>query len=226
MQIARFKKYDIISISRIEFYIKGFEYMQNNISSNANFGLQSNFLRTNNMGIKTTSSKSASAYYAKKGEPMYMKEMDADEDGLVSFEEFKDYCDEKGISVNERIKMTQMASSYRMMQAQKKATENINKKDKTENHTEDTDKAEEAVYAKRGDGKYDEVMDTNNDDKITYKEYIEYCREHSKTQDEKANTKVEETEDGEFKTTSSGKAVKAYSSQESQPPEGKVYDEG
>ena len=203
--------------------------MQNNISNNAGFGLQSNFLKTNNAGINKMHSKSSSAYYAKKGEPMYMKEMDADEDGVVSFEEFRDYCDEKGISVAERIKMTQLASSYRTMQAQKNASEKVKKESETEKQTETDNKSgneDSAVYAKRGDGKYDELMDANNDDKITYKEYIEYCREHSKPQEEKANTKAERTEDGEFKTTSSGKAINAYAQQESQPAEGKVENEG
>lgn len=203
--------------------------MQNNISNNTSFGLQSNFLKTNNTGINQIHSKSSSAYYAKKGEPMYIKEMDADEDGIVSFEEFRDYCDEKGIPVAERIKMTQMASSYRMMQTQKKAAEKAKKEDEAEKQTETDNESEKetaAVYAKRGDGKYDELMDANNDDKITYKEYIEYCREHSKPQEEKANTKAETTEDGEFKTTSSGKAINAYSQQEFQPAEGRVEDEG
>lgn len=152
-----------------------------------------------------------------------MKEMDADEDGIVSFEEFKDYCDENGISVKDRIRMTQLASSYRIMQSQKKASKNIQKDQETENKSIVN---AEAVYAKRGDSKYDEVMDTNNDDKITFKEYIEYCKEHSKPQEEKSNTKLEETEEGNFKTTSSGKAIKAYSQNETEPAEGKINDAG
>ena len=115
------------------------------------------------------------------------------------------------------------------MQAQKNASEKVKKESETEKQTETDNNSgneDSAVYAKRGDGKYDELMDANNDDKITYKEYIEYCREHSKPQEEKANTKAETTEDGEFKTTSSGKAINAYAQQESQPAEGKVENEG
>ena len=71
--------------------------MQNNISNNMNIGMQSSFLKTQNAGIKMNTQNNNSAYYAKKGEPMYIKEMDADEDGIISFDEFKSYCDEKGI---------------------------------------------------------------------------------------------------------------------------------
>lgn len=198
--------------------------MQNNISNSSNIGLNSNFINQKSQGLNfNVKSNNSSVYYAKKGEPMYMKEMDADEDGIVSFEEFKDYCDENGISVKDRIRMTQLASSYRIMQSQKKASKNIQKDQETENKSIVN---AEAVYAKRGDSKYDEVMDTNNDDKITFKEYIEYCKEHSKPQEEKSNTKVEETEEGNFKTTSSGKAIKAYSQNETEPAEGKINDAG
>lgn len=195
--------------------------MQNNISCNIGFNSNFNTVKANNLNFNNHKTKNNAAYYAKKGEPMYMKEMDADEDGVVSFEEFRNYCDEKGISVNERIKMAQLACTYRTMQAQQKATKKIQEESKTENQA-DNEVESEAVYARRGDGKYDEVMDTNNDDKITYKEYIEYCRENSKPQEEKADTKVEETDNGEFKTTSVRKAISHYSLSETEAPEGKV----
>ena len=84
----------------------------------------------------------------------------------------------------------------------------------------------EAVYARRGDGKYDEAMDTNNDDEVSYKEYIEYCKEHSQPQEQKSDTRVEETENGEFKATSFGKAIDSYSHSESEISEGKIDDLG
>lgn len=195
--------------------------MQNNISGSIGFNSNFNTMKTNNLNFNNHKTNNNSAYYAKKGEPMYMKEMDADEDGVVSFEEFRNYCDEKGISVNERIKMSQLACAYRTMQAQQKAAKKVKEEGKSEKQA-DNEVESEAVYAKRGDGKYDEVMDTNNDDKITYKEYIEYCRENSKPQEEKADTKIEETDSGEFKTTSVGKAICCYSQSEAEAPEGKV----
>ena len=177
-----------------------------------NIGMQSSFLKTQNTGIKmNTQNNNNSAYYAKKGEPMYIKEMDADEDGIVSFDEFKSYCDEKGISVKDRIKMAEMATSYRLRQAQEKASDNV-KEGKTSNNSVSN---AEVVYAKRGDSKYDEVMDINNDDKITYKEYIEYCQEHSKSPKNKTEG---DTEASEESASDSGtrKAIEAYTKQDSE----------
>ena len=179
-----------------------------NITSNSAFGLQSNF-NTKINGLNSNSNKT-SAYYAKKGEPMYMKEMDSDDDGIVSFDEFKEYCQSNGISTREMVSMSKLASSYRTMQAQKKAFKSINNQSDTKPKEIDN----EAVYAKRGDGKYDSVMDKNNDDKVSYKEYMEYCRDRAKTSEQKSNTKFEETEDGELKITNPGKAVKAYSQED------------
>ena len=186
--------------------------MQNNISSSMNIGMQSSFLKTQNAGIKMNTQNNNSAYYAKKGEPMYIKEMDADEDGIISFDEFKSYCDEKGISAKERIKMAEMATSYRLRQAQKKASDNVKKEGKTSNSPASN---AEAVYAKRGDSKYDEVMDTNNDDKITYKEYIEYCQEHSNSPKNKTEGDAEASEESssDFGTR---KAIEAYTKQDSE----------
>lgn len=193
-----------------------------NISMNGSYSLQSTLL-SKLSGGSSVSKDNNTAYYAKKGEPMYMKEMDSDEDGVVTFDEFKEYCEANGISTDDMIRMAEMASSYRTMQAEQKAekTAPVNTTSPQIKEVE----TDEAVYARRGDEKYDEAMDKNSDDKVTYKEYIEYCQENSKPQEQKANTKVQETGDGEFKTTSSGKAVNAYSQNESAPAEGKVDDE-
>ena len=163
------------------------------------------------------------AYFAKKGEPMYMQEMDADDDGIVSFDEFKNYCKDKGISSRQMEKMVQMGSSYRelMNQVQKngeKATPaNIQVNDLLEKINS---KSDDKIYAVRGDDKYDEVIDSNSDDKITYKEYVDYCVEHAKTNEQKSNTRFEQTENGLFKTTSYGKALNAYARAESEPVQG------
>ena len=201
------------------------EISQNSISMSSNYGLQSTLLNNISSGSSANKTNNNTAYYAKKGEPMYMKEMDSDEDGIVSFDEFKDYCQANGISAKEMIRMAEMASAYRTMQAQKKAENTLNEQKNSGNNVQTAQTGDEAVYARRGDSKYDEAMDTNSDDKVTYKEYIEYCEENSKPQEQKANTKVENTADGEFKTTSSGKAVSTYSQNESAPAEGKVDDE-
>jgi len=173
------------------------DFFQNNAITNKNnsFNLQNSFFNkvSGTSYGKNTSGKEA--YYAKKGEPMYMKEMDSDEDGIVSFDEFKEYCQANGISSREMVKMVEMANSYRTMQAQKRAETNNKSFPNIEDKVE---LSEEAVYATRGDGKYDEVMDTNSDDKVTYKEYMEYCKEHSKdSKTQKSDDKTEETEETE-----------------------------
>ena len=163
-------------------------------------------------------------YYAKKGEPMYMQEMDADEDGVVSYDEFKDYCKENGISTRDMMKMMEMGEAYRTLQAQtnKNSNSNSNKSNSINDQVNTlldriNSKTNDRIYATRGDEKYNEAMDTNGDDKVTYKEYVEYCIEHSKTNETKSDTKVEQTENGEFRTSSRGKAVNAYARSESQP---------
>ena len=207
------------------------DFAQNNISANYNgFGLQTNFLNKKpsglNFGMKTNNNNTA--YYAKKGEPMYLKEMDSDEDGIVSFDEFKDYCQANGISSKEMVRMVEMANSYRTMQAQKKAEKSIEKQSKSENQPEIKEVESEAIYAKRGDGKYDEAMDTNNDNKVSYKEYIEYCKEHSQPQEQKSDTKISESEDGEFKTRGKymNDAILSYTQYETETVENFVDEEG
>ena len=197
--------------------------MDSSISNNNSLGLQTNFLnKTNGINLNNKANSNNSAYYAKKGEPMYLKEMDSDEDGIVSFEEFKDYCDANGISTRDRIKMAEMATSYRTMQAQKKAEKSLEKKSENKNLVNEPES--EAIYARRGDGKYDEAMDANNDDKVSYKEYIEYCKDKARPQEKKSNTKFEESEDGEYKISDSAKAVNSYSQNEADTPEGMVND--
>ena len=169
--------------------------------------MQSNFhnQKPNIFGLKLN--KGLTTYFAKEGEPMYMKAMDSDEDGMVSLDEFKSYCEENGISPKDMVKLAEIANSYRTMQGQKKAEKAVQGED-------EDNSVSGMVYAKRGDAKYDELMDVNSDDKVTYQEYIEYCKEHSNPQEQKSDTKIEETADGKFETKSMSKAVNAYSSAE------------
>ena len=163
------------------------------------------------------------SYFAKKGEPMYMEEMDADEDGIVSLEEFKDYCKEKGISSRDMNKMIEKGNSYRelMNQVQKKDEKSsLVNFQPSELLERINSKSNDRIYAVRGDDKYNEAIDTNGDDKITYKEYVDYCVEHAKTNEQKSNTRVEKTDNGVFKTISYGKAINAYARAESEPVPG------
>ena len=197
------------------------------VSSNSLYGLQASQNNLKTSGVSVNTNNTNSAYYAKKGEPMYMKEMDADDDGVVSFDEFRDYCKENNISTKQMVNMVQMANNYRTLQAEEKVSQSIANKTESDSKSSitpieiNTDDGSGNVYAKRGDSKYDEAMDTNSDDVVTYKEYIDYCKEHAKTSEKKSDTKVEETEDGSFKTSSTSKAVNAYASSEAEAPEGK-----
>lgn len=190
--------------------------MENNISNNT-FGFQNNLQIKNSAGLNFTNKSKLNnlGYYAKKGEPMYMKEMDADDDGVITLDEFKEYCQANGISAKEMVRMLQLAASYRIRKANEDASKDSGKKsDKDAKEVES-----EAVYARRGDGKYDELMDTNNDDKVTYREYIEYCKENAKHQEKKSDTKIEEGENGEFITVDAGKAAEAYAKNDDFKPE-------
>ena len=175
--------------------------------------------RVPSLNSNSRTNGNSDAYFAKKGEPMYMKEMDPDEDGIVSLDEFKDYCKDKGISERDMTKMIQMSNSYRELLNQTSKNNSKNTIDYPAGDLLDkiNSKNNNKTYAVSGDKKYNEAMDSDNDGKVTYKEYIDYCVEHVKTKEQKSNTKVEQTEDGVFKTTSIGKALNAYASSEAAP---------
>ena len=164
------------------------------------------------------------AYYAKKGEPMYMDEMDSDKDGTVTLDEFREYCGSKGMSTRDMVKMSQLASSYRTMKAENDTIDYISKL--TPNVSPKLKQAEsESVYAKKGDGKYNVSMDSNRDSKVTYKEYMAYCQKNAGTSHEfKSDAKLEETDNGRFKVTNSGKAIESYEKSEGNIPESLFED--
>ena len=61
--------------------------------------------------ITDTSTKSVSnnkpAVYAKEGEPRYNEEMDLDKDGVVTMEEYRQYCEENNIGTDAQIQNVQ-----------------------------------------------------------------------------------------------------------------------
>lgn len=192
--------------------------------ANNSLDLQSMLVsKTGGVTNRTSDDKTdKTAYYAKKGEPMYMEEMDSDGDGTVTLDEFKEYCGSKGMSTRDMVKMSQLASSYRTMKAENETIDYISKLIPNV-HPNLKQTNTESVYAQRGDGKYNVSMDSNRDDKITYKEYMDYCNKNAAPSGFKAETKVEEGDDGNLKITNSGKAVQAYGKSETTEPEGK-YD--
>ena len=197
------------------------------VGINLNTGVNNNFnIGTNNA---LQNKQNNNLYYAKKGEPMYQKDMDEDEDGIVTFEEFNDYCDANGIGAKERQLMLQMRLSYHMTQEMAKKSKEIEKIKPKEEESETAQKEsaenedEEAVYARIGDTKYENVMDSDNDGVITYDEYMKYCEENNETpkdKDKSAKAELEKTEDPETKekrivVKNYGKAIQSYSNSNS-----------
>ena len=50
---------------------------------------------------------------ARKGDSGYIKQMDLDEDGEISLEEFNQYCEENGVSEEEKLRMLNMMQNKR-----------------------------------------------------------------------------------------------------------------
>lgn len=129
---------------------------------------------------KIGSQNEANTIYARKGEPTYTKDMDLDDDGIVTFEEFKDYCKENNLSSDE---IKQLLEARQLWELFKEMS-----KKRQEEQQENKDKEE--IYARSGDENYDEAMDANNDKKVTYDEYMKYCKENSKEEDSKKLNKL------------------------------------
>ena len=55
------------------------------------------------------------AVYAKEGDPNYDEKMDADGDGVVTMEEYQEYCKENGISTDEQAAEMQRKLQLLMM---------------------------------------------------------------------------------------------------------------
>lgn len=181
-----------------------------NISAYLKYALKSN-----------SSSKDSSILYAKKGEPSYLQEMDTDNDGNITMEEFRQYCKENNISTNDMAKMLELRMAYRMS---KDVTDLIgkNKKEDKKENNELTFGDLELIYAEENDGKYDENMDSDSDLRVSYKEYLRYCEQNARTKNKSSDTKIQENNNSKFMTVSYGKITNAYTKVETEEPEGKV----
>lgn len=110
-------------------------------------------------------SKEEAGIYAKMGEPMYLKEMDPDEDGKVTFDEFREYCKANGLSSGDIEKLLELRAMYKMMEAQKEKEEEQEQKDN--------------IYSK----KKDETSEENKDTAADFEEYLEYCKQNARVED-------------------------------------------
>jgi len=140
---------------------------------------------------------------ANKGDSCYMQNMDLDDDGIITLDEFNKYCDENSISQEEKMKLFQI-----IMSAKKAETTSNDKVNNEEVYIQDR------IYAKKGEQKYNEQMDKNKDFKITYEEYLKYANENHK---EETIAKEKISENPDIK-----KALEAYNQKETDEPEIKV----
>ena len=110
--------------------------------------------------------------YASQGELIYEKKMDLDEDGTITFDEVRKYCDENKVNLDNVLNKWR---AYQMIKNKQGISREVikNIEDKN-NKTNDN----ELVYAKVGDKNYDAQMDLNRDKIITYQEYNDYCAKH------------------------------------------------
>ena len=200
-------------------------------------GISLGVANTNNQsfGIQNNSfSKGKNAVYATKGEPMYQKEMDTDEDGVITFKEFMDYCDENGIGYKERVLMLNNRMTYQLnkktAESSEKVQQEAEKAEESENTEENNDS--EKVYARKGDTNYEEVIDGYDDGTITYAEYMVYCRKQSENSADQAfspkaeavKTENPETKEEQIVVKDYAKAFKSYTNSESKA-ESKIEDE-
>lgn len=177
-------------------------------TNNQSFGIQNNNF-----------SKGKNSVYAIKGESMYQKEMDADEDGVITFDEFNEYCDANGIDYKMRI----LLLNNRMMYKFSKDNEENSKKVK-----EEAEKAEEAKASEDTETQdstqtgdvftLDEIINSDKEEKLTYEEYMKYCEAQAETapkidlssKAEPVKIKDSETQEEKIIVKNYGKALKSY----------------
>ena len=146
---------------------------------------------------------------ANKGDMGYMQVVDMDGNGIITLDEFDEYCDKNEITDEARLKL------MTVMTCAKKNDAIIGEQvEKAEEKEENKEKENRNIYARRGEEKYVEEMDENKDSVVTYDEYINYCEKY-------ASSNKEEDEKG-VKSKEFSEALKAYSEYKTQEVEIKV----
>lgn len=124
-------------------------------------------MQTNTANFKVGfDNKNNSNIFAKKGEPTYTKDMDSDDDGIVTFDEFRDYCKENNLSGEEVKKLLEARQMWEMFKEMSKKRE----------EEQEEKKEKEDIYENKN-----EENQESQDDKVTFDEYLEYCKENAKT---------------------------------------------
>ena len=180
--------------------------------------LNLNSYMTSMLGFKFGNNINANSnsYFAQKGEPIYQKDMDSDNDGIVTFDDFKNYCKENDISSKQMAKMLQNRIAYQL------SKENVNSEQaQPQLKTGSLD----LIYAESGEDNFDEKMDFNSDSKISYAEYLRYCEQNAKTAIKHSDTKIKEDSKNRFMTISFDKIATAYQKNTGEVLEGKIESE-
>ncbi len=105
---------------------------------------------------------------ANKGESGYSPIFDLDSNGIITLDEFNRYCEENGVSDEDKLKlmMTMQCAKNTQVMTGKKEEDNPQ------------------IYARKGDEKYVEEMDENRDSVVTHYEYIKYCQDYANSKEE------------------------------------------
>lgn len=185
----------------------------NSKSNNANI-----FQNLNPVSSQNDNNYAKKIVLANKGEAGYFPQMDLNDDGIITLDEFNQYCEENSIADGDKQKL------FQIMQMAKTINKLQEESEKQQEEKEDTAKETtgfkvDSIYARKGDEKYNEKMDENKDFKITYKEYMDYCAKYANSKDEKQETKTE-SKNFEIK-----KALNAYNKEETQEAQIQVESE-
>ncbi len=166
---------DISSIS--EMMKSSFSVNKN--SSNSNKKTSNNKLESNKLNQKDENNIASKIIITKKGQAGYMPQMDLDDDGQISLEEFNKYCEENGISEKEKVALLTVMNYGKRDAKVAEESEDVSKEinAEEEKETENDEENEMNVYARKGDEKYNEKMDENENGVVTYAEYMKYLRD-------------------------------------------------
>lgn len=167
--------------------------MLSNISSN-------NMPEVNSISANQ-SNKSGNVVLARKNDPGYMKSMDYDNDGVITMEDFNQYCEKNSIDGNGRLRLLTIILLSKTTSEIKKEIQEKNPQD-----FNDKNKETDSQFAKE-----------NNGEKISYQEYIEYYdKKYTKNED------IKKEENKNPKDIKIKKALDAYSTKEEEKPEIKI----
>lgn len=181
-------------------------------SSNQSFGIQNNNF-----------SKGKNSVYATKGEPMYQKEMDADEDGIITFDEFNEYCDANGIDYKMRILLLNNRMMYKFSKDNEESSKKVkDEAEKAEKSAKVEDVESEISTKTDKDLTLDEIINSDNEDKLTYEEYMQYCEAQAESapkldlssKAEPVIIKDADTQEEKIVVKNYSKALKSYTASE------------